>query len=157
MRTKPLIIDGLAGPLVITRNELTGKYSITVGGQQVPGTGQREYNLPTTDGHTVAATVARPKLFDPYPTIEIAGVAHRTGPRIPTILAVLALVPLALVGLGGLIGGLIGGLGAVVNLRIARGGQSTAVKAILMVMVLVVATLTWISVATAAQAMTAAP
>ncbi|PWU49160.1 hypothetical protein DLE60_33685 [Micromonospora globispora] len=76
-------------------------------------------------------------LFDPWPSIDIAGVKHRTGPRIPVLLQILIALPFLLVlAGGGLIGGLIGGTAMVINIAIARGRQSTPVKALLMLCVL---------------------
>lgn len=149
MRTEPVNIAGLAGPVVVTVNAVTGRHSVTVGGRPATGTGRGSYTLPTTDGRTVAAKV-RSSLLDPYPTLEIAGVKYRTGPSVPVVLRVLALLPLVLV-LGGLIGGAIGALGVAANLGIARWSQSNAVKSVLMIVVLVVAVMTFAVVATAFQ------
>jgi hypothetical protein len=150
MRTEPVNIAGLAGPVVVTVNAVTGKHSVTVGGRPATGGTRRgDYGLPTTDGRTVAAKV-RSSLLDPYPTIEIAGVKYRTGPSVPVALRVLALLPLVLV-LGGLIGGVIGALGIATNLGIARWSQSNAVKAVLMIVVLVIAVVLFAVVAAALQ------
>ncbi|WP_326557684.1 hypothetical protein [Micromonospora sp. NBC_01796] len=135
MRTAPVIIEGLAGPVEVTTNLLTGKHSMTVGGQPTVGTRRGHYTLPTADGQTVAARL-RASLLDPYPTIEIAGVRYRTGPGIPLALRILALLPFVLVIAGGLLGGVIAAAGLVANFGIARGSQSTAVKAIFMLLVL---------------------
>ena len=51
----------------------------------------------------------------------------------------LAVLPLTLVGVGGLIGGAIGAVAAVVNVKLARTGLATAPKALVMVLVDVVA------------------
>jgi hypothetical protein len=141
------VIEGLAGPLVIARNEFTGRYSVSVGGQAVAGGRNREYQLPTRDGGTVAARIHRPKLLDPFPTFEVAGVPYRTGPRVPAGLMVLALAPLVLVGFGGLLGGLVAALGIVANLRVARGAQPAAVKVGVMAAVLVATAVTWLILA----------
>lgn len=145
MRTAPMSIDGLAGPVVLNVNAFTGKHSVTVDGHPVMGTRRGNYTLPTADGRTVPATL-RSSLLDPYPTIEIAGVKHRTGPSVPVAVRVLALLPLVLL-LGGLIGGAIGGLGAAINLGVARGSQSTAVKSLLMIMIFMIAIVTFAIVA----------
>lgn len=145
MRTEPVTIDGLAGPVVVTMNTFTGRSSLTVGGVPANGTRRGNYTLPTANGGTVAARV-RANLLDPYPTIEIAGVKHRTGPAVPVLLRVLSLLPLVLV-VGGAIGGAMGGLGAVGNLALARGSQSTAVKAAMMIMVLVGAAVAYLVIA----------
>jgi hypothetical protein len=85
--------------------------------------------------------------LDAYPTLNINGVKHRTGPPVPLTLRVLALVPIVLVGFGGLVGGLIGALGVMVNMAIARLPVSAVLKALLMLGVLAVAVAVWIVVA----------
>jgi hypothetical protein len=147
MRTEPMMIDRVAGPVVITVNAFTGKHSVTVGGQPASGTRRGAYTLPTTDGQTVAAKL-RSSLIEPHPSLEIAGVTHRSGPSLPIALRVLVVIPLVLL-LGGLIGGVIGALGVGVNLGIARGRQSTAIKSLLMIMILVLAVVTFALVAAA--------
>ena len=147
MHTEPLMIDGVAGPVVLTVNAFTGKHSVTVGGHPASGTRRGMYTLPTADGQTVAARL-RSSLLDPHPSIEVAGIRHRSGPALPIALRVLVVLPLALL-LGGLIGGLIGALGVAVNLGIARGQLSTAVKSLLMVVVLLVTVVAYVAVAAA--------
>jgi hypothetical protein len=147
MRTEPMTIDGLAGPVVITVNSFTGKHSVTVGGHPASGTRRGIYTLPTVDGRTATAKL-RSSLLEPHPSLEIAGVRHRSGPALPLALRVLALLPAVLV-IGGVIGGLIGALGILGNLAIARGQQSTVVKALLMIGILVVAIVAFSLVAAA--------
>src|SRR4051794_36151972 len=55
MRTEPMVVEGLAGPVVLDVNAFTGKHSVTVGVQQVRGTRRGNYTLPTLDGRTVPA------------------------------------------------------------------------------------------------------
>jgi hypothetical protein len=131
-----MVVEGLAGPVVIDVNAFTGKHSVTVGVDQVRGTRRGNYTLPTLDGQTVAAKL-HSNLLEPHPSLEIAGVRYRTGPSLPLALRVLVILPLVLL-IGGLIGGLIGALGVGANLGIVRGRQSTAVKSLLMVGVLIV-------------------
>jgi hypothetical protein len=147
MRTEPMMIDGLAGPVVISVNAFTGKHGVTVGGQPASGTRRGSYTLPTIDGRTVAAKL-RSNLLEPHPTLEIAGVTHRSGPALPLALRVLVLLPAVLV-IGGLIGGVIGALGIGGNLAIARGRQSIVVKSLLMIGILVLAVVAFALVAAA--------
>jgi hypothetical protein len=146
MRTEPLAIQGLAGAVVLTSGFLSNKYSITVGGLPATQTGRGRYSLPAAGGGTVEATV-RSGFADPYPTLEINGVKHRSGPPVPLALRVLALIPILLIGFGGLLGGLIGALGVMVNLAVASLPRSAVVKALLMLGVLVVVVVAWIVVA----------
>jgi hypothetical protein len=68
---------------------------------------------------------------------------------------VLSLVPLALIGLGGLIGGAVGGAGTWVNLKVARSALHPAVKALVMIMVIGAAYVVWLIVAIAVRSMIA--
>jgi hypothetical protein len=148
MRTEPMFISGLAGPVVVTVNPFTGKQSVTVAGYPVPRRGRGHCTLPAAEGGVVAARV-RSSFADPYPVIEIGGVKHRTGPSVPVVLRVLAVLPIVLVGIGGLIGGAIGGAGVVGNLAILRTAQSAVVKVVWMILVLAAAVTVWTIVATA--------
>jgi hypothetical protein len=148
--TDPITIEGVAGPVVVTTPTFLGQPAITVGGQPAPRVGRRQYTLPATVGGTVDATL-RTGFADPYPSVEINGVRHRTGPKVPVGLRVLALLPILLVGIGGLIGGLVGALGVVVKLVIARAPISSAVKTLIMIGVGALACLVWVGKAVALQ------
>jgi len=87
--------------------------------------------------------------LDAYPTLEINGVKHRTGPAVPVLLRILALVPIFLIGVGGALGGVIGAVGVALNMAIARLVLPSAVKALLMAGVLIVAAVTWYAAARA--------
>lgn len=136
MRTEPIHINGLAGPVVVATQTL-GAARIMVGESNATRTRRNRYLLPAVDGTLVDAKLSG-GMFDPWPSIEIAGVKHRTGPPVPVLLQILIALPFVLVlGLrGGLIGGVIGGVALVTNMTIARGRQSTPVKALLMLCVL---------------------
>jgi hypothetical protein len=146
VRSEPLTIPGLAGPVVVDLNSFTGRTAVTVNGQPVPRIGRRVYALPAAGGGTVNAEV-RPGVLDPFPSLQINGVKHRTGPQIPIALRILTFVPILLVGVGGLVGGLIGALGMIGNLAIARLSLPSVVKALLMLVVLGVAVVVWVIVA----------
>jgi hypothetical protein len=148
VQTQPVAVPGVAGPVVVDVNWFTGKHSVTVGGRPVPGSRRTGFQLPAAGGGTVPARV-RGGVFDPYPTVEIAGVKHRTGPPVPVWLQVLALVPLSLIAVGAALGAVIGVLGMSANLAVLRGSASTAVKVLMMLGVLVVATLVWLVAAVA--------
>ena len=131
VNTEPLSIAGVAGPVVVTTNAFWGRPAVTVGGLPASRIGKGRYALPATSGGSVEATV-RSRFADTYPTVEVAGEQHRTGPKVPAILQVLAILPIALVALGGALGGLIGALGVVANLAVARTRVPAAVKALIM-------------------------
>jgi hypothetical protein len=148
MRTEPLVIGGLAGPVVLESSFLASRYTVTVGGQQANRTGRGRYELPAAAGGTVQAMI-RGGFLDIYPTLEINGIKHRTGPAAPLVLRVLALVPLVLIGLGGAVGGLIGVLGVMVNMAVGRLQIHAVLRALLMIGVLGAAVGAWTVVAAA--------
>jgi hypothetical protein len=132
VNTQPLGIDGVVGPVVVTTNSFWGHPTVTVGGQPTQRIGKRQYTLPAVGGGAVEATV-RTAFADPYPTLEINGVRHRTGPKVSRGLQALAMLPLiALAAVGGLLGGLLGGLGMVVNLAVIRTRLPGVAKAFVM-------------------------
>ena len=151
MRTEPLVIGGLAGPVVLESSFFANKYSVTVGGQQATRTGRGRYELPAAAGGTVQAMI-RGGFLDVYPTLVINGIKHRTGPAAPLVLRVLALLPLVLIGLGGAVGGLIGALGMMVNMAVGRLQIPAVLRALLMIGVLGVAVGAWTAVASAINA-----
>ncbi|MEV0807212.1 hypothetical protein [Micromonospora sp. NPDC050200] len=150
MNTEPISIDGVAGPIVVTTNAFWGRTAVTVGGVPAPRTGKRQYALSAVAGGAVEATV-RSAFADPYPTVEVNGVQHRTGPSVPVVLRVLAPLPILLVAVGGALGGLIGALGFVANLADARTRTPSVVKALIMVGVSVVAYVVWLAIAVAVR------
>lgn len=137
MYTEPVTIEGVAGPVVVNSNAMTGKNTLTVGGAPVPGGRRGRFELPAVGGGTVPAKV-RTNLMDPYPTIEVAGVKHRTGPASPLVLKILGLLPFGLIA-GGLVGALLGFAAVTTNLAVTRTDQPTVVKAVLMIVVLMAA------------------
>jgi hypothetical protein len=143
MRTEPLEIAPLAGPVVLDiRNDLTGRHGVTVGSTEVIGSRRGHYNLPTTDGGSVAARI-RTGLLDPYPTITIAGVKYRTGPANPFALQLLMVLPIALIALGAASGAVIACPALLVNRIITRADMPTSLKALLMLVVTAVAVMLW--------------
>jgi hypothetical protein len=151
VRTEPLMIAGLAGPVVVESPFWANRFLITVGGQPATRTGRGRYSLPGAGGG-VREAIVRGGFLDMYPTLEINGVRHRTGPVTPLPLRALALLPIALLLLGGVLGGIIGALGVAVNRTVARLPVHAVVKALLMVCVLAVAAVVWVSVAAAITA-----
>jgi hypothetical protein len=141
-------IPGVAGPVVVNVNWFSGRQSVTVGGRPVEGSRRSGFQLPAAGGGTVPAML-RGGFLDPYPSLEIAGARHRTGPAVPVWLQVLALVPFALIAVGAAVGAVFGVLGVGANFAVLRSSASTAVKVLLMLGVLLATTLVWLVVATA--------
>ncbi|MBG6065058.1 hypothetical protein [Micromonospora ureilytica] len=150
MNTEPLNVAGVAGPIVVTTKAVWGHPAVTVGGVPAPRTGKR-FALPTVDGGVVQATL-RSTIADPYPTLEVNGVKHRTGPVTPILLRILALLPFLLLTVGGILGGLVGALGVGANLTIVRTPMATPVKALAMVGVAIGTVIVWLVVAVALNA-----
>ncbi|GAB3799623.1 hypothetical protein [Micromonospora zhanjiangensis] len=146
MRTPPLDIDGLAGPLVVDTAPITGRHAISVGGEPTSGTPAGEYLLPLANGGLVTARLRR-GVLDPYPRVEIDGVSHRTGPPVPTVLRALALLPLSLVLLSGLLGVVLGLAGLAGNLAVLRTAWPVAARAGLMLVVFAAAVAGYLGVA----------
>ncbi|MEU8390420.1 hypothetical protein [Micromonospora sp. NPDC048842] len=150
MNTEPLHVAGVAGPIVIATKAFFGHPAVTVGGVPAPRTG-RHFALPTVDGGVVQATV-RNVLADPYPTVEVNGVKHRTGPSMPIFLRILVMLPILLFTVGGILGALVGALGVWANLTVAHTRMTTAVKALAMVGIGVGTVIVWLAVAVALNA-----
>jgi hypothetical protein len=138
-----MMIDGLAGPMVLTSNAFTGSTSMTVAGMAAHKHGRREFSVPTAEGGMAAAAVYT-RILDPYPTIVIDGVEHRTGPALPLALRLLSWLPFVILPaaavnftlpLGKILPYVIAGACIAVNFAVLRGSQTTAVKALLMVLV----------------------
>jgi hypothetical protein len=138
---------------VVTRKEFWGGTAVTVGGLPAPRTGKRLYALPATNGGVTEAYMPR-TFIDPYPTVEIDGIPHRTGPTVPVVLRVLTVLPILLVAVGGGLGGLLGVLSIVGNLAVTRTRIPPVVKALAMVGVGVVAYVVWYVIATAVRGAT---
>ncbi|MFC0002570.1 hypothetical protein [Micromonospora siamensis] len=155
MQSEPILIDEVAGPVVVEMNTFTGRGTIFVAG--VPE--HREdgwFHLPAKGGGRVRAKL-RASILDPWPTVEVLGAKHRTGPKVPAALLVLAVFPFALVFVGGLLGGLLGGLAAAVNHGIARKPSSVAARAAQMVLVAALAAGAYLLVAGIVTAATDQP
>jgi hypothetical protein len=142
MQPEALSIPGITGPVAVKTNWLTGRSTVTVGGQPTSTTGRGRFTLPTTGGHTTEARV-RAQMLDPYATVEVGGQTYRTGPAVPLGLRILGLIPFLLITVGGLLGGLIGVAGIVVNFWIIREVRSTGLKVLLMLGVLGAAFVVW--------------
>jgi hypothetical protein len=148
VRTEPLSIPGLASPVVVESSFLTSRYTITAAGQPAMRIGRKTYAVPASGPGTVETTISG-GFFDAYPTLEVNGVKHRTGPQVPMILRILAPVPILLLTVGGALGGLIGALGWMLNIAVLRTALASAVKALLMLVILAAAAVAWYVVASA--------
>ena len=143
MRHGPITIPNVAGPVTVEIDPWLGRTSVQVAGKPAKPTGRRTFALPTVDGLEVPGTV-RSAVGNPFPSVEVEGVTHATGPDIPVGLKILAFLPLVLLGFGGLVGGAAGFLGVLDNARILRARKSTATTAALMTGSLAASVLVWL-------------
>jgi hypothetical protein len=140
-------LPGTDGPDVTIDRGWTGRPRVFVGDTEIPrsaGT-KADYAVNLPDGTTRSFRIGG----DWRGQVVIADDGSRlplerqlSGPTF-----VVALLPIALVAVGGLIGGLIGGIGAAVNFAIARSALPRSAQVLAMLGVLVVAVVTWFGVA----------
>ena len=147
MSIQPITVPGIVSPVSVIWNVWTGKQTVKVGDQLAASTGKRTYALPTVGGGTVEGKVSRSTLFSPFPTLEVAGVKHSTGPEVPVALRVLMVAPILLLVIGGLVGAVVAAGAIVVNFTIARSTGPMAIKALLMALTLAAAVAIWAVVA----------
>jgi hypothetical protein len=151
MRNGPITIPDVAGPVTVDSHFWSGKQSVMVGDQRAAVTwrsGKRTFALPTADGGTAVARVSRSIIINPFPTVEVGGVKHPTGPEIPIAVRILMVAPILLaVPFGGLVGVLVA-FGAIgINYNLVRSTRRPAIKATLMALVLIAAFAVWTTVA----------
>jgi hypothetical protein len=139
----PVEIDGLAGPVVVGTNRLTGEYTVTVGGTLAARITHDQYALPAADGGIVDGTLFVP-LLALKPTLKVNGVRYTIGTRPPLWLLIVAFVPFAVLALGGFLGGLVAFLAVIVNLTILRRPRPTYVTVPLMLGVALAAFVVWL-------------
>lgn len=145
VQTEPIAIEGVAGPVVVDVPSF-GRPVIRVGYQDAPRVAGRRYALPGAAGGTVEATL-RGGFADPYPTLDVNGIRYRTGPQSPSALRVLTMVPILLVGIGGLLGGLLGVVAVLVNVAIVRTQMSVTGKVLAVIGVIVAAAVAYFAIA----------
>lgn len=150
MRTDPIAIPDLDGPVVVEQNLWSGTPRLLVGSVEVPSTGRRSFSVRTREGSSVEVTV-KSTLVRPFPTIQIGERNFETGPALPVWLVILMLLPLGLLVMGGALGGAIGALGVVVNTIIARSAWGGVAKALTMLGVFAVVLGLWFSLGLAAR------
>jgi hypothetical protein len=143
MRTEPVYLPDIPGPVVIEANWLTGNTSLIVDRQPVQRRSRNRFLVPTRNGNVTEIVVHR-RLTDPQPMINLRGETYRIGPPLPAGIKALWLLPLGLAIVGGLLGGAVGGVGVLANVAIIRTVPSTAAKAVLMIGVLLLAILAWL-------------
>ena len=147
MRSGPITIPGVVGSVTVDSSFWSGRQSVFVGDQPAASTGKRRFALPTADGGTAEGSVTRSSLVNPFPTVQVGGVKHPTGPEVPVALRILLVVPILLVAFGGLVGAVLAVASIALNYTLVRSTRPTATKAMLMTLVVGVAFAVWITVA----------
>lgn len=153
VQTPGLSLDRVAGPVTVRTGFWSGRSTVTVAGQPVPRGDGGTFHLPTVDGATVPARV-RTALFQTYPDLVVDGVRHRTGPATPPWLRILAVLPLLLLIVGGLLGGVVAVAGVLANFALLRREGGNGARAAAMTGVAVGCVITWIVLATIVVALT---
>jgi len=120
----PFRIPGTTEPEIVVRRSALGGVKVLVGGTPIKGS-RRRYAIPMEDG-----SVKELRLAGQWTGLKavVDGVETPLEPRIPPILVVLGLLPIALAAIGGLIGGVVGGVAAVINIAVARSPIRTPIK-----------------------------
>lgn len=144
--TPPIQIDGVRGPIVVSTSAFFGGVSVAVSGVPARRIDGRQFALPASAGGILPAKV-HTTIADPYPTVEINGVKHRTGPAVPAGVKIAALLPFLLAFIGSLLGGVLGALALAVNLVVARTRLSPALKLLITIGVTVVVFGIWLPIA----------
>ncbi len=142
VRSAELSLPEVSGPIVIDTNMWSGRHQVEVAGQPAAPLGRNVFDLPASAGGTVQGRVRFHYLRRPFPALEIGGVLHPTGPAVPTWLAIIALLPIVLLVVGGLLGGLLAagaivGNVAVLRTRMGVGAKAGAVAGIILAAVVV--------------------
>jgi len=95
VRTQPISIDGVKGEVVVATN-WRGGVGLYVDGKEAPKRGQDRWELPAVKGANLEALL-QIKFWQVFPTLVVNSVEHRTGPKTPIPLVVLAALPLIMV------------------------------------------------------------
>lgn len=95
MRTQPITIEGVKGEVVVATT-WRGGVGVYVDGKEAPKRGQDRWELPAVRGANLEALLQL-KFWQVFPSLEVNGVEHRTGPNTPIPLIILAGLPLIIV------------------------------------------------------------
>ena len=92
---------------------------LVIDGQPAPKAGWGAFWLTRPDGSRVKARLAQ-GLMTWIPDVVVDKTRYPVGPKLPVVLAVIALLPFLLVFIGGALGGFCGAVGWGVNSKLAR-------------------------------------
>jgi hypothetical protein len=147
MPTSTIRLPGTDGPDIDVEQRPIGGPSVTIGGVPASRDPARKntWVVPLTDGTTRSFSITTG--WSGTVVVTDDGSRLPLGPRRPAWETVLALLPVGLVAVGGLIGGLFGGIGAAVSMTILRSGVRQPMRAGLMIGVLAVTAVAWFAVA----------
>jgi len=95
VRTQPITIEGVKGGVVVATN-WKGGVNVLVDGKEMPSRGKDRWALPAVRGADLEAYLDI-KFWHVFPTLVVNSVEHRTGPKTPFPLMVLAVLPLLMV------------------------------------------------------------
>ncbi len=130
-------IPGVVGRVTLTRPGAFSGSELRVDGHPAPkGDKRGTFELPAEGGRKKIARL-RQHISWVLPAVEVDDVKHEVGPKIPFGLMLLACIPFALGGVGGMIGGAMGGAAFAINMGIARSTLPVVSQALAMVAVTV--------------------
>ena len=95
MRTEPITIEGVRGGVSVATN-WKGGVTVYVDGKETPSRGKDRWALPAVKGADREGYL-QIKFWQVFPTLVVNSVEHRTGPKTPMPLIVLAVLPLLMV------------------------------------------------------------
>ena len=148
MTDRVIRLPGTEGPDITIHRPFIGAASASIDGVPVPHDPSRRgwFAVPLPDGTTRSFRIDSGLSGQ---SIQAEGGERLPlDPPTPVWERILALAPMGLVVVGGLIGGAIGGLAMGVNLALPRTGIRQPMRAVAMLGVLAIAALTWLTVGT---------
>jgi hypothetical protein len=95
VRTQPISIEGVKGGVVVATN-WKGGVVVYVDDKEVPARGKDRWALPAVRGADLEGYL-QIKFWQVFPTLVVNSVEHRTGPKTPIPLIILAGLPLLMV------------------------------------------------------------
>ncbi len=133
MEAEPTVeVPGIEGHVSVSAAGLFSAPTILLDGKPAPaGPDRGTVLLPRMSGGTATARLTS-TLYDVSPVIEVDGVKHILGPKVPAWLGFIAILPIGLLFAGGAIGGLLGALAVGINQKVVRGSWSVSLKAVSM-------------------------
>ena len=140
-----LDIEAVAGQVRVSPQKFFGGARVSIDGAELPRSWGR-FTLPLKAGGTTTGRFTQ-GLRDTVAPFTVDGTSYPLGPQMPVWLAVVAILPLGLIGIGGMAGALAGALAWTLNRKIATQDLPLPVQAAAMVAMGVSALVVYVGVA----------